>query len=99
VKKIISGILAATVVLLPLAAQAGQLNNRINRQEQRIYNGVKNGSLTNKEYNRLNNRVDNIESARYRAIRSGGKLTNAEKYNLNRRLNNTSKAIYRAKHN
>lgn len=91
--------LAAAVVFLPLAAQAGQLNNRINNQERRIYNGVKNGSLTHKEYNRLNNRVDNIEAARYRAIRSGGKLTSAEKYRLNRRLNHTSKAIYRAKHN
>jgi Ni/Co efflux regulator RcnB len=99
VKKIISAMLAAAVVLLPLAAQAGPLNNRINNQERRIYNGVKNGSLTTKEYNRLDKRVDNIEAARYRAIRSGGKLTNAEKYSLNRRLNNTSKAIYRAKHN
>jgi peptidoglycan hydrolase CwlO-like protein len=99
VKKIISAMLAAAVVLSPLAAQAGQLNNRINNQEKRIYNGVKNGSLTSKEYKRLDNRVDNIEAARYRAIRSGGKLTNAEKYHLNRRLDRTSKAIYRAKHN
>jgi Ni/Co efflux regulator RcnB len=99
VKKIISAMLAAAVVLLPVAAQAGQLNNRINNQERRIYNGVKSGSLTTKEYKRLNNRVDNIEAARYRAIRSGGKLTNAEKYHLNRRLDRTSNAIYRNKHN
>jgi Ni/Co efflux regulator RcnB len=99
VKKLISVMLASALVLLPLAAQAGQLNNRINNQERRIYNGVKNGSLTHKEYNRLDRRVDNIEAARYRAIRSGGKLTNAEKYQLNRRLDRTSKAIYRAKHN
>ena len=91
--------LAAAVVLLPVAAQAGQLTNRINNQERRIYNGVKNGSLTHKEYNRLNQRLDNIEAARYRAIRSGGKLTKAEKYHLNRRLNRTSNAIYRNKHN
>jgi Ni/Co efflux regulator RcnB len=99
VKKIISAMLAAAVVLLPVAAQAGQVNNRINNQERRIYNGVKNGSLTTKEYHRLNNRLDNIEAARYRAIRSGGKLTNAEKYHLNRRLDRTSNAIYRNKHN
>jgi Ni/Co efflux regulator RcnB len=99
VKKIISAMLATAVVLLPLAAQAGPLNNRIERQERRIYNGVRNGSLTPSESNRLNKRVDNIEAARYRAIRSGGKLTKAEKYRLNRRLNRTSDAIYRAKHN
>jgi Ni/Co efflux regulator RcnB len=99
VKKIISAMLATAVVLLPLAAQAGPLNNRIERQERRIYNGVRNGSLTPSESTRLNKRVDNIEAARYRALRSGGKLTNAEKYRLNRRLNRTSDAIYRAKHN
>ncbi len=98
-KKLISMILASTLIMLPLTAQAGQLNNRIERQERRIQNGVNNGSLTPKEYHRLHNREENIEAARYRAIRSGGKLTIAEKYRLNRRLNSTSKAIYRAKHN
>ena len=98
-KKLISAILLAAVVFMPLAAQAGQLNNRIERQERRIQNGVNNGSLTHKEYNRLHRREENLEAARYRAIRSGGKLTSAEKYRLNRRLDRTSNAIYRAKHN
>jgi hypothetical protein len=92
-------ILAAAVVVAPVAAQAGQVQNRINRQEIRIYQGVKNGSLTTKEYNRLDRRVDNIEAARARAIYSGGKFTKAERYRINNRLNSTSKAIYRAKHN
>jgi hypothetical protein len=100
VKKLIGTlILAAAVVAAPVAAQAGQIQNRINRQETRIYQGVKSGSLTTKEYRRLDRRVDNIEAARARAIYSGGKFTKAERYQINRRLNNTSKAIYRAKHN
>lgn len=98
-KKLISAILCTAVVFLPLAAQAGQLNNRLERQERRIYNGVKNGSITPKEYKRLEKREDKLEAARLRAIHSGGKLTPAEKHRLNHRLNNTSQAIYRAKHN
>jgi uncharacterized protein HemX len=92
-------ILAAAVVVAPVAAQAGQVQNRINRQETRIYQGVKNGSVTTKEYRRLDRRVDNIEAARARAIYSGGKFTKAEKHRINQRLNNSSKAIYRVKHN
>jgi hypothetical protein len=99
VNKLIGTIILTTaVVLAPLAAQAGQIQNRINRQETRIYQGVKNGSITHKEYKHLERREDNIEAARLRAIRSGGKLTKAEQYRLNRRLNNTSKSIYRQKH-
>jgi hypothetical protein len=100
VNKLISTIiLTTTVVFAPLTAQAGQVQNRINRQETRIYQGVKNGSITRKEYKNLERREDNIEAARLRAIKSGGKLTKSEKYRLNHRLNNTSHSIYRAKHN
>ena len=98
-KKLISAILSTAVIFAPLAAQAGPINNRINRQEVRIYQGVRTGSLNPKEYKRLDNRVDNIEAARWRAINSGGKFTKAEQRRINHRLNNTSKAIYRTKHN
>jgi hypothetical protein len=98
VKKLIGTILFTTVIFAPLAAQAGQLNNRIERQEHRIYQGVKHGSLSPREYNRLENRTERIESDRLRAIRSGGKLTNAEKHRLNHRLNHNSRSIYREKH-
>ena len=98
-KKLISAIVFTVIVCAPLAAQAGQIYNRIERQERRIYQGAKTGALTPKEYKRLDNRVDNIEAARLRAINSGGKFTKAEQHRINHRLNNTSKAIYRAKHN
>jgi Ni/Co efflux regulator RcnB len=98
VKKLISTILFTAVIFAPLAVQAGQLNNRIERQEHRIYQGVKNGSLSPQEYKRLENRTAKIEADRLRAIRSGGKLTNAEKHRLNHRLNRNSRAIYREKH-
>lgn len=98
-KKLISAVLVSAVAFFPLAAHAGELANRLHRQDARIYNGVKNGSITYKEYKRLERREDSIQAAQLRDIRSGGKLTTAEKYNLNRRLNRTSNAIYRAEHN
>jgi hypothetical protein len=97
-KKLIGAILFTTVIFAPLAAQAGQLNHRIERQEHRIYQGVKNGSLSPREYKRLENRTEKIEADRLRAIHSGGKLTTAEKHRLNHRLNRNSRAIYREKH-
>jgi hypothetical protein len=98
VKKLIGTILFTAVIFAPLAAQAGPLNHRIERQEHRIYQGVKNGSLSPREYKRLENRTERIEADRLRAIHSGGKLTTAEKRRLNQRLNRNSRAIYHEKH-
>jgi hypothetical protein len=98
VKKLISSMLFAAIVLVPFAAEAGPIQNRINRQEYRVYQGVKNGSISAKEYKQIDRRLDSIEATRLRNIQSGGKLTTAEKYRLNRRLNNTSRSIYRDRH-
>jgi hypothetical protein len=97
--KSIIAIFTGLLVLAPLAAQAGPLQNRINNQEQRTYNGVKNGSISQKEYRQIERREDQIEAERIRAIRSGGKLTQAEKNHLNHRLNQNSNTIYNYKHN
>jgi hypothetical protein len=99
VNKLIGTIVFASVVVFaPLSAQAGRIQHRINHQETRIYQGVKNGSISSQEYKRLDRQEDRIEAARFRAVRSGGKLTRAEKYRLNHRLNNSSRRIYRDKH-
>ena len=97
--KSILTILTGLLILAPLAAQAGSLQNRINHQEYRTYRGVKNGSISPKEFRQIDRRENNIEAARLRAIRSGGKLTQAEKHRLNQRLNQNSKNIYDYKHN
>jgi hypothetical protein len=97
--KSIIAIFTGLLVLAPLAAQAGPIQNRINRQEHRIYQGVKNGSISAKEYRQIERREDRIEAARIRDIRSGGKLTQAEKNRLNHRLNKLSNTIYHDKHN
>lgn len=95
----IVAIITGLLVLTPLAAQAGPIQNRTNNQQHRIYQGVKNGSISPKEYRRLERRQDNIEASRRRDVRSGGKLTQGEKHRLNYRLNRLSKTIYRTKHN
>jgi hypothetical protein len=87
------------LVITPLAAQAGPIHNRIDNQQHRIYQGVKHGSISPKEFRQLERREGNIEAARRRDVRSGGKLTQAEKYRLNHRLNRLSNTIYRTKHN
>jgi hypothetical protein len=97
--KVAIAILSGLLVLTPLAAQAGPIQNRINNQQQRIYQGVKNGTISRQEFRRLERREGNIEAARVRDVRSGSKLTQAEKYRLNHRLNHLSNSIYRAKHN
>jgi hypothetical protein len=97
--KSIVSILAGLLVLTPLAAQAVTIHNRIDNQQHRIYQGVKNGSISPREYRRLERRQDNIEASRRRDIHSGGKLTQAEKHRLNHRLHRLSNKIYRTKHN
>jgi hypothetical protein len=96
--KSIVAIFAGLLVLTPIAAQAGQIQNRINRQQQRTYVGVKKGSISPKEFRQIERREDKIEAARFRAIRSGGKLTQVEKNRLNHRLNKLSNTIYRDRH-
>jgi uncharacterized membrane protein YebE (DUF533 family) len=97
--KSIIAMFTGLLVLTPLAAQAGQIQNRIDHQQQRTYQGVKHGSISPQEFRKIERREDNIEAARIRAARSGGKLTQAEKNRLNHRLNKLSHTIYHDKHN
>jgi hypothetical protein len=97
--KSIIAILSGLLVLTPLAAQAGPIQNRINHQQQRTYAGVKNGSVSPKEFRQIERRESRIESARIRDIRSGGKLTKSEKNRLNHRLDKLSHTIHHNKHN
>lgn len=99
-KKSIIAILAGLLVLTPLAAHAGEVQNRINHQQHRIYGGVKNGSVSPREFRQLERREGNIGAARNRDLRmNNGRLTRGEKYRLNQRLNRLSNTIYRDKHN
>ena len=89
----------ACPLAFPTAASAGPLQNRLNRQDRRIFHGVQNGSISGKEYRRLDRRADKLQAKRYRNVRDGGGLTFREGVRLNRALNRQSKTIYRAKYN
>jgi hypothetical protein len=98
VKNLIYAALCAATLLMPAVASAGPILHREAHQQQRIYKGVQNGSLTGKEYSNLQRREQSIAAQRYRDVHDGGGLTAYERQRLNNRLNNTSQAIYRDKH-
>jgi hypothetical protein len=98
----IKALIAATalVALVPLAASAGPIENRVHDQQGRIDQGVHNGSLTYGEYHRTEGRLDQIQAQRNHDLRAnGGHLTGREDAQLNHEENNLSGRIYFDKHN
>jgi len=90
-----------TSLVAPLAALAdGEVEQRVDNQQGRINQGVRNGSLTYGEYHRLDNGLDHIQAQRARDLRrNDGHLTPAEYRQLNREQNRLSDRIYFDKHN
>ena len=78
----------------------GRVAQRQERQQQRIGNGVANGSLTAHE----TAKVEHRESRLNREVRTdrranGGTLTPQERNQVNHQQNYLSREIYRDKHN
>jgi hypothetical protein len=97
-KTIISTALLASLIA-PLAANAGEVENRIHHEQARINQGLQSGSLTRAEYRRLDNGLDRIQAQRNRDLRrNDGHLTAAQYARLNREENRLSGRIYRQKH-
>ncbi len=101
--KLLLGVMTAGVLAvstLPLAAQAGEVHNRVEYQQGRIAQGVHSGQLTYGEYSRVEGRLDAINAQRRADLRAnGGYLTPGERSHLNRELNRNSSHIYFDKHN
>lgn len=106
-KKIIGLIFAALVIVGGLSADSfaqmtkskpWSVNRREQRQQRRVYQGVRAGELTARETYRLEKQQARLRrtEARYRA--SGDGLSWREKYRLQHRLNQSSRSIYRQKH-
>ena len=76
------------------------INQRKDNQQQRIGNGVENGSLTAGETRSLERQESDVnkEEHQMRALDSG-KLTGADRKVLNQQQNHLSKEIYQDKHN
>lgn len=89
---------ASTVVgtISPAQAYKYGVNARQQRQQDRIYNGVANGSLNPREAARLE-RQQYALNQREARLRQGG-LTPAERYKLETQQNRLSQNIYKQKH-
>ena len=92
----VSGLMLSATGLV----QAQEIHQRKENQQDRIANGVKNGSLTPRETGHLENKEAalNRETRRDRR-RNGGTLTAGEKARINHQQNRVSRNIYRDKHN
>src|SRR5258707_9438158 len=91
---------AAPGLFISVPPLAAAVDRRAKREQERIAEGVENGSLTPRETANLERREAKInrEIRRDRAA-NGGTLTPAERAKINREQNRVSRAIYRKKHN
>ena len=84
---------------LPAMAQSNQeINARKENQQDRIANGIQNGSLTAGETSSLE-RKEAALNQEERDMKKVGPLTPAERATINQQQNQLSKDIYKDKHN
>jgi hypothetical protein len=79
------------------SADTPRIDQRQANQEQRIDNGIANGSLTQREATRLERQQDAVNRAEDRA-KADGTVTKKERARLTHAQNHTSRNIYRQKH-
>ncbi len=91
---------AGAGVVDPGHPRVNQVNRRQTRQQKRIAQGVRKGSLSPKETARLERREAGVQRQERRDMaKHNGHLTKVEQRQLNRRENRISRGIYRDKHN
>jgi len=84
---------------LPLAAQAGEVYNRVENQQDRINAGVRDGQLTFGQYVWDESHLQAINAQRRYDLRhDDGHLTAGQYNQLNRELNRNSDRIYWTRH-
>jgi hypothetical protein len=94
-------VLCAVSVIAPLSAQAGEVSHREAHQQYRIYQGVKNGTISAREYSHLESQEARLNAQRVRDLHDGdGRdgLDRRQYAQLNREENHLSREIYRTKH-
>ena len=92
--------LAVTGMIMSSIAGAQEIQQRKENQQDRIANGVANGSLTPHETANLERKEAGLNHEIHRDRKqNGGNLTNNEKAQINRQQNHLSRNIYRDKHN
>ena len=82
-----------------IASADDLIHDRKENQQDRIAQGVKNGTLSPKETANLENKEAGLnKEIRTDRKANGGNLTNKQKAQVNRQQNRLSKNIYRDKH-
>ncbi|BAZ33119.1 hypothetical protein NIES4074_56290 [Cylindrospermum sp. NIES-4074] len=89
----------AIAIFVPTIGSAGEVRYRQINQQQRIYTGARQGTISPQEYRDIQRRQAALEAARRRDLRSGNGLNARERYRLNQRQNELSRTIYRYKRN
>lgn len=91
--------IASLALVIPAVAQTQSpvIHERRENQQQRIGNGVENGSLTAGEAARLERQESRVNKE-IKNMKSDGKLTPAERATVTRQQNRLSREIYREKH-
>jgi hypothetical protein len=86
-------------VVDPGHPRVNQVNARETNQQNRIANGVKNGSLSPKQTSNLENREASMQNREKKDMAAhNGHLTKAEQNGINRQQNRISKSLYKDKH-
>ena len=96
----LAALLAAASIALPAFAQTQstpRVDQRQANQERRIEQGVKSGSLNEKEATRLEKGQAHVQKMENKAV-ADGKVTKKERERLEHAQNNQSRKIYREKH-
>ena len=89
-------VVATMIGCSPALAAGRNINKRQARQQDRIYQGIASGSLTQHEAARLERQEARIDAREAKDRRNG--LTPRERTQLERDLNRESRQIYRQKH-
>ena len=90
----------AAAIFSPMIASAGEVYNREMHQEQRIFDGVRDGQITASEFRNLERRELSVNAQRVVNLNhDGGHLTRDQYWKLNHRLNSISNSIYVDRHN
>jgi hypothetical protein len=86
-------------VVDPGHPRVNEVNQREENQQQRIGNGVKNGTLNAQQTANLEKREASVQNREQKDMaQHNGHLTKAEQRGINRQQNRISKSIYKDKH-
>ena len=86
-------------VVDPGHPRVNEVNQREQNQQDRIANGLKNGSLNAKQASNLEKREASVQKREQKDMaKNNGHLTKAEQKGINRQQNRISHSIYNDKH-